>query len=251
MADVSILDQAVHAAPKQYKVTGSQDIVIRSVTASFDGTGAASSFVPVVQIIDPSGFVAGTYPLGSTLTAGASADVSWFPSVGGGSSSGGGGGTRTVRIAVDTPDSSGNGFANITIGAGWTNLRRVLPAFVNGADGTWEGSIQVPADYASGGLVSLRWAVNATTGNLRNRVGSTVIANNVTTDGAYTQESYVNTTVPGTALQRFTSTFTLSTTLVAASTLFLQVTRNGSSGSDTLAAVANLIGADLSYASSY
>jgi hypothetical protein len=83
MADVSILDQAVHAAPKQYKVTGSQDIVIRSVTASFDGTGAASSFVPVVQIIDPSGFVAGTYPLGSTLTAGASADVSWFPSVGG------------------------------------------------------------------------------------------------------------------------------------------------------------------------
>ena len=83
VADVSILDQAVHAAPKQYKITGAQDIVLRSVTATFDGTSAASSWVPVVQIIDPSGFTAATYPLGSTLLVGATADVSWFPGLGG------------------------------------------------------------------------------------------------------------------------------------------------------------------------
>jgi len=127
----------------------------------------------------------------------------------------------------------------------------VLPTFLNGADGTWEGSVQIPDDYASGGTVRLRWAANATTGNLRNRVGTSVVANNVSTDTAYTQESYVNTAVPGTAVQRFTSTFTLSTTLVAGSTLFFQITRNGSSGSDTLATSAFLIGADLAYTSSY
>jgi hypothetical protein len=252
VADASILDPSTHAAPKAYKIIGSQELILKSVTASFDGTGAAGSFIPAVQIIDPSGFTVGTYTLGSTLTAGASADVSWFPSVGGGSSSGGGGGgARVVRLAVDTPDSSGNGFASLTIGAGWSNLRRLLPAFTKSLDGTWEGSLQIPADYASGGTITLRWAANATTGNLRNRVGTSVIANNVSTDTAYTQETYVNTTVPGTALRRFTSTFTLSTTLVAGSTLFVQVTRNGTSGSDTLVADAMLVGADLSYTSSY
>jgi hypothetical protein len=253
MPDISILDPTVHAAPKGYTIKGSQEIVIKAVTGSFDGTGAAGNYVPAVQVLDPSGFVVGTYTLGTTLTAGASADVSWFPGLGrgSGSGSGGGGGVRTVRIPVDTPDASGNAAAGLTLNNGWSTLRRVLPVFFNGVDGTWEGSIQVPGDYGSGGTVSLYWAANATTGNLRNRVGSTVVANNVTTDGAYTQESYLNTTVPGTARQRFGSGFALSTSLVAGSTLFVQVTRNGSSGSDTLAVIAFLIGADLSYTSLY
>lgn len=54
---------------------------MKGVTASFDGTGAATQFVPAVQILDPSGFVVGTYPSATTLSAGATADVSWFPGV--------------------------------------------------------------------------------------------------------------------------------------------------------------------------
>ncbi len=81
MADISILDPSVKAAPKSYLITGSQEIVLKGVTASFDGTGAGGSFIPAVQVVDPSGFVVGTYTLGVTLAAGASADVSWFPGV--------------------------------------------------------------------------------------------------------------------------------------------------------------------------
>jgi hypothetical protein len=55
--------------------------VLKGVSASFDGTAAASSYVPAVQVIDPSGFTVGTYVLGQTLAAGASADVAWFPGV--------------------------------------------------------------------------------------------------------------------------------------------------------------------------
>jgi hypothetical protein len=79
MADISILDPAVHAAPKAYLVKGAQEIVLKGVSASFDGGGAAGSFVPAVQVVDPSGFIVGTYICGTTLAAGASADVAWFP----------------------------------------------------------------------------------------------------------------------------------------------------------------------------
>jgi len=79
VADISILDPSVAAAPKGYTVKGAQEVVLRSVTGSFDGTSAAGSWVPCVQIVDPAGFVAGTYPLASTLVAGVSADVSFFP----------------------------------------------------------------------------------------------------------------------------------------------------------------------------
>jgi len=81
VADISILDPSVAAAPKSYTVKGAQEVVLRSVTGSFDGTSAAGSWVPALQILDPAGFVTGTFPLGSTLAAGVSADVSWFPGV--------------------------------------------------------------------------------------------------------------------------------------------------------------------------
>lgn len=252
MADLQILAPGVSAAPLEYDLPGSVELLIKELFASFDGTAAVAPWQPAITIIGPGNHEVGTYPLSSSVAAGASADVSFFPRVGGGgSSSGGGGGVRVVRLAVDTPDANGNGFANITIGTGWANLRRVLPAFVNGADGTWEGSLQIPADYSSGGTITLRWAANATVGAIRARVGSSVVANLVSTDTAYTQEAYVNTTVPGTALQRFSVAYVLSTSLVAGSTLFFQVTRNGANAADTLAVPANLIGCDLSYTSSY
>jgi hypothetical protein len=79
VTDVSILDSAVHAAPKGYTIKGAQEVVLKSVTASYDGSGAAGSFVPAVQLVDPSGAVAGTYTFGGSLSVGATADVSWFP----------------------------------------------------------------------------------------------------------------------------------------------------------------------------
>lgn len=79
MADIDILSTSTAAAPKDFTIAGALEILLKNVTASFDGTGAGGSFVPALQIVDPAGVIVGTYPIDTTLAAGASADVSWFP----------------------------------------------------------------------------------------------------------------------------------------------------------------------------
>lgn len=110
-----------------------------------------------------------------------------------------------------------------------------MPAFPKGAgvDSTWEGSLRIPTNYASGGKIVLSCIVNAASGAVRTRVGTAVVAAGVSQDTAYTLESYVNTTVPGTAKQRFDVSFTLTSTPVANSTLNVQVWRNSGNAGDT------------------
>jgi hypothetical protein len=79
MADVAILNPQVEATPNGYTIPGAQELILRSVKASFDGTGAGGAFVPTLQFVAPNGTVVTECPLGSALAAGASADVSWFP----------------------------------------------------------------------------------------------------------------------------------------------------------------------------
>lgn len=185
MTDTPILDPAVAAAPKQYKVAGAQEIVLKGVTASFDGTGAAGSYVPAVQIIDPGGTVIGTYTLNETLAAGASADVSWFPGIGVGSNTAAAKSLVATRIyknfnqvipsGVDTKilldkvDHDSNGWADLTnhvinipadgwyllgAGVGWS-------ATTDGAKYSAEIESDAPAviDYVadvSGGTLSIQ-----------------------------------------------------------------------------------------------
>lgn len=92
MADASILDPSVAAAPKQYTISGSQELLIKSISATFDGSAAAVSWVPAIQVCDSESEVIGTYPMDTALAAGASADVSFFPSLKRGSGGSGGGG---------------------------------------------------------------------------------------------------------------------------------------------------------------
>lgn len=81
MADVAIKQAQVAAAPTAYTVPGAQEIVLKSVKATFDGTGAAGAFVPTLQIVEPGGTVMVECALGSSVSAGASVDMSWFPGV--------------------------------------------------------------------------------------------------------------------------------------------------------------------------
>ena len=83
MADVALLDNETAATPTGYTVPGAQEIILKSVTATFDGTGAGGSFVPTLEILAPNGSVLAACPVASSVAAGASADVSWFPRVGG------------------------------------------------------------------------------------------------------------------------------------------------------------------------
>jgi hypothetical protein len=76
--DICIHVPPVAALPTSYTISGTQDLTIVAITASLNGASAAGTWVPAVQIIDPAGVVAATFPLSTTLAAGASADVSWF-----------------------------------------------------------------------------------------------------------------------------------------------------------------------------
>jgi hypothetical protein len=95
VADVALLASQAGEAPIGYQVPGAQEIILKSITASFDGSGASGNFLPVLQIVAPNGAVLASCPVGSTLAAGASADVSWFPR-GGVATSGSGSGITEI-----------------------------------------------------------------------------------------------------------------------------------------------------------
>ena len=75
-------------APAEWVLPASLQILLKNVYASFDGSGAAGSFVPALTIKSDSGHTVGTYPCATTVAAGGSADVTWFPGVGGGGAGG-------------------------------------------------------------------------------------------------------------------------------------------------------------------
>lgn len=61
-----------------YAVPAGGELIPLTVRATMDGTGAAASFYAVVQVISPSGRVMAN-AISTTIAAGASADVTWFP----------------------------------------------------------------------------------------------------------------------------------------------------------------------------
>lgn len=144
-------------------------------------------------------------------------------------------GTHQMQIRLDTPDSSGNGYPALSTNNGFSSVRRVVPAFTKLVDGTWEGSIRIPQGYTSTPVIICSFVANSTSGAIRVQVSTSVIAPSVSEDIAYTAETATNTTVPGTAKQRFDITTPLTTTLVAGSTLNVKVARIGSNIGDTLA----------------
>ena len=80
MPDVSLVARNIAAAPKDYLVPGAQEFILKAVTANVDGSGAAGTFLPALQMINPAGDVMWTAVARSLpVAAGASANVSWFP----------------------------------------------------------------------------------------------------------------------------------------------------------------------------
>jgi hypothetical protein len=89
MADVAILDPSVEAAPSGYTIPGAQEIILKSVKASYDGSGASGDYVPTLQFVAPNGTIVAECPLLGTVTAGDDVDMTWFPRGGVAASSGG------------------------------------------------------------------------------------------------------------------------------------------------------------------
>jgi hypothetical protein len=83
VADAVISAPQIQSTPAGYTVPAAQEIIVKSVRALVDGTGAGGSFTPTLQLLAPNGMIVWQAPAGSTLAAGASADISWFPGLGG------------------------------------------------------------------------------------------------------------------------------------------------------------------------
>ena len=81
MTDVAIRAPAIHSAPEDYTIPGAQELLPKSVAASLDGTGAATTYYPALQLLEPGGNVMVTAVSQTAITAGASVDVSWFPHI--------------------------------------------------------------------------------------------------------------------------------------------------------------------------
>jgi hypothetical protein len=101
MPDVAIVNTTVTTTPTDYTVPGTQEIIVKAVRASIDGSGAASSYLPALQLLDSAGHVMWTaVNTASPVAAGASADVSWFPGLGGPNSGGSSGSTLQDKASI-------------------------------------------------------------------------------------------------------------------------------------------------------
>lgn len=153
--------------------------------------------------------------------------------------------TVRVPLPLTVPDSSGNGYAALVAG---TNLRDLFPAYTTGVDGFWYGSLDVPENYASGGKFVLWVGANDTTGHVSRWIAaSKAVSTAATWDAALTAETAQNLTMPTTAYEPASVSFTLSTTPVGGNSLLFYVERNGSNAADTLTVDAYLFKAVFEY----
>lgn len=79
MAEQQVTNLGTRAAPLTRVTKDSEELVLLNVKASFDGSAAASAFVPAVRILSDSGQEVGTYPADDQVSAGGSADATFAP----------------------------------------------------------------------------------------------------------------------------------------------------------------------------
>jgi hypothetical protein len=81
IADAVIFRSGPTAAPLDYVLPAGTELIPLCVTASFDGSAAASSFLPCLEFITPDGKVIGRMPINSSdaVAAAGSADVTFGP----------------------------------------------------------------------------------------------------------------------------------------------------------------------------
>lgn len=113
-SDVSLSVLGDQDAPVTYTVPGAQEIIVKACQATFDGTDAVGSFLPIVQFVSPAGRVIATAQ-GPAIAAGSIGDVSFFPHVAAAASSSGSG------IQYDTYPQSGDWLYSETTGEGGPN----------------------------------------------------------------------------------------------------------------------------------
>jgi hypothetical protein len=80
--DRQILVTGKASAPADFLVPGNGQITPKAINAVYDGTGAATAFLPTLEVVSDAGVVVARCPTTNAVAAGGSAEVSWFPSLG-------------------------------------------------------------------------------------------------------------------------------------------------------------------------
>lgn len=119
-ADALIVRDGPVAAPLDYVVPNGSAIVPSCVTARFDGSGAATPFIPALVFKSPDGHVVAFCPLAESVVAGGSADVSFFPGVSAQSSAAFATGAWTQVFHYDVP-ALGAPTVIDTLGSTWSS----------------------------------------------------------------------------------------------------------------------------------
>lgn len=148
MADVAIRAAASSAVPRDYSIPGAQELLPKSISASMDGTSAATAWFPCLQVLDPGGNVMFSAVNTTTIAAGASADVSWFPKLRptGGAPSPSPNPLGTLWAWWDFSDTS-----TITLD-GSSKISQILDKTGNLHDATQAAASQRPAESTLNGL---------------------------------------------------------------------------------------------------
>ena len=143
MADTQIRGLGESPAPLVYTVPGAQEIILKSLFASFDGTSAGSAWFPCVRIRAPGGGIVGEYITQASVAAGASADVSFAPFLRGASAS-------VTPTAAAMPTARTFSQLSQTVAAGGDLL-----AFPNTNFGTTDPTIFDTAHSAPGDVIKI------------------------------------------------------------------------------------------------
>lgn len=109
--DQQILVTGTAATPASHTIPGNGQIQPKAIFATYDGTSAVGTYKPALKIISDGGELVGIYPTDTSIAAGGSANVSWFPGVGGSPSGVGPSSPGLMAVSVEV-----QGAQAITVG---------------------------------------------------------------------------------------------------------------------------------------
>lgn len=152
-----------------------------------------------------------------------------------------------IPVQLKNPQSSANAGNSWYTAAALTAYDAGYWEFKKDVVGKVFGQVMVPPTYSSGGALLLELAANATSGATTMSVASKCVADGASLNpSSFTDETDIDTTVPGTAYFRKEVSFTLTETLTASGLLLVEIQHVGTAANDTLAVNTLLFGAWLS-----
>jgi hypothetical protein len=83
MPDAQIHPGGTVSVPADYVIPSGAELLLKNAYAKFDGSGAFGDYKPLLRVISDSGSVVAEAVADTIIAAGASADATWFPRVGG------------------------------------------------------------------------------------------------------------------------------------------------------------------------